>query len=129
MLSGRKYDISVVCLNVYSLFLKGDMMQTNKVAVLASVVGMTIGFVSWLIVLGFVLESFLLIFLPLGFGIVCVWGAMKLYSKNPERKFSIMGVSVIWLMILNFFLANSYYEMIPETVWKEAPVQYSHFFI
>jgi hypothetical protein len=103
-------------------------MKINKLAMISSLGGIIIGSISWIVVLGISLEFFPLIALALIFGLVCIFFSSRIYKLYPERSLSIIGISLTWLLALNFFVINFFYELIPDTIWKDAPEEYAQFF-
>ncbi len=103
-------------------------MKINKMAMMSSLGGITIGSISWIVILGISLDFFPIVALALIFGLACLFFSLKIYKFYPERSLSIMGVSLVWLLTLNFFVINFLYELIPETIWKNAPQEYAQFF-
>ncbi|MCF7872864.1 MAG: hypothetical protein K9L80_01485 [Candidatus Omnitrophica bacterium] len=103
-------------------------MKINKLAMIGSLGGIIIGSISWIVVLGFSLDFFPIVALALIFGLVCIFFSLRIYKLYPERSLSIIGISLTWLLALNFFVINFFYELIPETIWKDAPEEYAQFF-
>ncbi|MCF7871253.1 MAG: hypothetical protein K9L95_06250 [Candidatus Omnitrophica bacterium] len=103
-------------------------MKINKVAMISSLAGIIIGSISWIVVLGISLDFFPIAALALIFGLVCLFFSLRIYKLYPERSLSIIGAALAWLLTLNFFVINFFYELIPETIWKNAPEEYAQFF-
>lgn len=92
------------------------MTQGEKAGLIGGTVGATIGGTCWLIVLGVVLRSPVYTLIPILWGLVCIVAVVKLYSINPKRKFLLMGTALLWIVLLNFILANILYDKIPDTL-------------
>ncbi len=92
------------------------MDKYEKMGLFAGVSGATLGATLWLILLGVAISSSVLTLFPMVFGIVCVYGVIKLYNARPQRKLSITGLAVIWLILWNAILCNLYFDRIPEMI-------------
>jgi len=92
------------------------MDKGERMGFIMGTAGATLGALLWLVILGIVIRSILLIVLPVIFGLTCVVAAVKLYSMRPQKKLSIMGLAILWLIFWNSLLANFYYERIPQNV-------------
>ena len=92
------------------------MTQSQKTGVIGGTIGATIGFTAWLIIMGISIKSPLIILMPIIWGLICVVGVIKLYNINPSRKFAIVGIGLLWLVVLNFILGNILYDKIPDTL-------------
>jgi hypothetical protein len=103
-------------------------MKIPKIGMIGALGGMIIGCISWIIIVGVSLGSLQIIIFPIIFGLICILFAWRSYRLHPERSLSIVGAALIWLMVLNFMAANFLYELIPETIWEDAPQQYVQFF-
>ncbi len=92
------------------------MDRGEKLGLIGGIGGAALGATLWLVILGVVIRSTLLIALPLIIGSICVYSAMRLYNIMPERKFSILGLAFIWLVFWNAILCNFYFEKIPQNI-------------
>ncbi len=91
-------------------------MDKNK-GIVVGTIGATVGSIGWLVIAGIAIKSWIFSLLPIILGLVCIISVIKLNNLHPERKFAIIGLTVLWLVILNFIFGNIVYERIPDTVW------------
>ncbi|MFH1622678.1 MAG: hypothetical protein ABIA97_06130 [Candidatus Omnitrophota bacterium] len=91
-------------------------MQSEKSGIIIGTIGATFGSIAWIVVSGIVIKSLLFILLPLFAGLVCIIMVIKLYKIHPERAFTIMGLAILWLVIVNFVFGNIIYDRIPDTL-------------
>lgn len=92
------------------------MDKNERIGLIGGIGGSILGATLWLVILGIVIKSTLLIILPVIFGIICFYTAMWSYNRRPERKLSIIGLAIIWLVFWNMLLCNYYYTMIPQNI-------------
>ena len=93
------------------------MQQAMKKGVIGGIIGATFGAFCWVLILGIVIKEPLLIYLPIISGLICVFGFVKLWDSFPQRIFSIVGIVILWLTILDMIFANIYYSRIPERLY------------
>lgn len=92
------------------------MKQSEKTGVVGGTIGGTIGGTAWLIIGGISIKSSITISIPIIWGLICVVAVIKLYNISPKRKFAIIGLGLLWLVILNFILGNIIYDKLPDTL-------------
>ncbi|MCM8784346.1 MAG: hypothetical protein NC818_06220 [Candidatus Omnitrophica bacterium] len=92
------------------------MQRGERIGIIAGAMGSSLGTMLWLVILGVLIKSVVLIILPLIVVLVSVTGVAKLYSMNPERKLSIIGILITWLIFWNVILLNYYYDKIPQSI-------------
>lgn len=90
--------------------------RAEKIGILGGTLGGIVGGTLWLIILGIVIKSPLIIVMPIVCGAICFGGVLKLYQFNPARKFAILGLAFLWIIVLNFILANIVYHQIPDMI-------------
>lgn len=92
------------------------MSQPTKPGIVGGSIGSAIGGTAWLIVIGIYIKSLPIVLITVVGAILCITGAIKLFSINPARKFSILGLLILWLVVLNFAMGNIIYDRIPDTI-------------
>ena len=91
------------------------MIQTDKTNYIGGIIGATIGGIAWLVCAGISIQSPLTAILPLILGIIGAFVEIKLYNNKPERKYALMGIGLLWLVIINFIFVNIIYDKLPNT--------------
>jgi glucan phosphoethanolaminetransferase (alkaline phosphatase superfamily) len=88
----------------------------NK-GVIAGILGAAIGAYGWALLLGIVIKELLLMILPILFGLICVFGFLKLRRDFPQKRWALIGVAVVWLTLTNMILFNAFYTRIPDQLY------------
>ncbi|GBD39363.1 hypothetical protein HRbin37_01642 [bacterium HR37] len=92
------------------------MTKSEKIGVVVGVIGASVGSLSWIVIAGASMGAWPFIVLPLLFGVVCVVSTIRLYTLYPQSKFTIMGLAILWLSILNLIFGNLIYDRLPENI-------------
>jgi len=89
------------------------MNKQEKLGVILGVGGASFGSVLWLVILGIALKSWTISIVPLLLAAIAVVFSIRLYDINPEKKFTVLGAAILWLIIINFVYLNMFYDKIP----------------
>ena len=92
------------------------MGKEEKAGLVWGVVGASLGSLAWAVLLGISIGSFGVAIAAAAGAAACIILSIKAYELKPERKLSIIGVSLVWLALLNIVFLNILYERIPEMV-------------
>ena len=92
------------------------MAKPERFTIIMAVTGAVVGGLCWLVIMGIALKSWTCILIPVFLGAFCLYGVIKLYSRHPTRKFTIIGLAILWLVIINFISVNALYDSIPDTL-------------
>jgi len=93
------------------------MNPSIKKGLMAGIIGAAIGAYGWAVLLGLVIKDVLLIILPILFGLICVFGFIRLRETFPQKKWLLTGSAVVWIIITNLVLFNAYYPGIPDQLY------------
>lgn len=93
------------------------MDQPINKGVIAGIIGATVGAYGWALLLGIVIKDPLLIILPMLFGLICVFGFLKMRRDFPEKRWTVIGVAVVWLSLTNMVFFNTHYTRIPDQLY------------
>jgi hypothetical protein len=83
---------------------------------IGSMVGITVGGLSWIVLLGFVTGSPIAVIVPIVVGCVCWFVGMKLYMARPERWQGVIGLATLWIIAFNLVFVNLMWKQIPDAV-------------
>jgi hypothetical protein len=92
------------------------MKQSGKLSFIGGIIGISLGGTAWLLLLGIYLKSPSVIFLTIIWEIIAIVGSIRLYKINHSRKLAIFAMAILWIVVLNFALANILYDKIPDTI-------------
>jgi len=84
---------------------------------MAGIIGAAIGAYGWAVLLGIVIKDFLLMILSIIFGLICVFGFIRLRETFPQKKWLLTGSTIVWIIITNLVLFNAYYPKIPDQLY------------
>ncbi|MBD3412845.1 MAG: hypothetical protein GF421_00240 [Candidatus Aminicenantes bacterium] len=93
------------------------MNPSIKKGLMAGIIGAAIGAYGWAVLLGLVIKDVLLIILPILFGLICVFGFIRLRGTFPQKKWLLTGSTVVWIIITNLALFNAYYPRITDQLY------------
>lgn len=92
------------------------MDKNERIGLIFGIAGSALGATLWLVILGVIIKSTLLIVLPIIVGALCIYATIKFYNIQPNKKSSIFGLAIIWLIFWNMLLCNLYFDKIPQSV-------------
>jgi hypothetical protein len=91
-------------------------MEKSEIrSTIGAVLGCTLGSLVWLIGIGIIIGSPVVVVLTIVSGTICVIGTLKTIRLYPDRKYLITGSAILWLAITNFSIGNVIYGRIPNT--------------
>lgn len=92
------------------------MEDPKKMGLIFGSFGTILGGVLWLVILGVVLKSLLLILVPFLLGIVCFILVVVLSNRYPEKYLAILGMVIVFITFINLLFVNLFFDKIPDTI-------------
>jgi len=92
-------------------------VKVKSANVISPILGITIGGLLWLLITSVVVHSVTLGVVIGILGIFTTVFAIKLANTYPRKFRLILGLTMLWVIILNFILANVIYDQIPSFIW------------
>ena len=86
-------------------------------------IGLVLGGLSWLILCGVAIGSIVYVAIP---GIACLILlslSTLLYYRTPDWRFQILGINLLIVSCINYFIGNIIYKQIPERAFGFAVVR------
>ena len=93
------------------------MEKTYNAGAAIGIMGGALGSVIWLFITGLATNSPFFAFVPTFCGLAGGFLALFLLTRKPERRQTIAGGVIIWLVAINLVFGNLLFDRIPPTVW------------
>lgn len=87
-------------------------LSRNKNLAIA-ISGIVIGGLSWLIIAGFAVGSFIISAVFLVLAVFSLLALLRLLDRKPARHKGVVGVAILWVVILNFIGVELVYSELP----------------
>ncbi|MCI0331392.1 MAG: hypothetical protein L0196_10710 [candidate division Zixibacteria bacterium] len=93
------------------------MEKTYNAGAAIGIMGGALGSVIWLFITGLAANSPFFAFVPTICGLAGGFFALFLLTRRPERRQTIAGGVILWLVAINLVFGNLLFDRIPPTVW------------